>query len=413
MLTKIAFITPLYSPAFLSGSEKIVKMLAEELARQDFDVSVITVNALTPRFWYDPFFGKKLSKRFEVINGVKVYRLSLRWYLSSFFFLLHRFLSFILPQSLALKLTIWSKGPYFNGLYPLLWQQDFAVIHCSPFPLNLNWQTVEAIKHLKKRPKLILTPLFHTAVSEYYNPNLQIILQAANVVHLLTNFEKEKISQSFAIPQEKMVVIPLFLDLEKLKRVNELSSQVKNFKEKYRLNDRKIVLFAGNKGPLKGAITLLKTINCLHYKDSSFLLLTIGQATKDWERAKRKVAKDCFLDLGFVSEENKEVVFALCDFFCLPSQSESFGFGFLEAWQKEKAVIAARLGATQEIIISDKTGILVEFGNTEELSLAIERLANNKALAKDLGQNGFRALCANYSSQKVLNKYIDLFKNYE
>lgn len=409
MPTKIAFITPLYLPALLSGSEVTVKMLSEELTHGDFDVSVITSNALTARLWYDPFFGKKLSKSFAVINGVKVYRLPCRSYLSSFFFLLNRCFRSFLPQPFAKKLAIWSKGPYLKGLLPLLAKQEFAVIHCSPFPLNLNWQVAAAVRHLKKRPRLILTPLFHGEVAEYYNPQLQTILDEADVIHLLTNFEKEKIKQSFAIPEEKMVVIPLFLDLEKLKDNKELNNRIKDFKEQHRLKNRKIVLFAGNKGPLKGAITLLKIIGRLYLEDSSYLLLTIGQTTKDWEKAKREVDKDCFLDLGFVSTEQKEITFASCDFLCLPSKSEAFGLVYLEAWAKEKAVIAANMGVTREMIASEKAGILVEFGNSEELSLAIVKLANNRVLAKDLGQNGYRAVCNKYSRQKVLKKYLSLY----
>jgi glycosyltransferase involved in cell wall biosynthesis len=75
-----------------------------------------------------------------------------------------------------------------------------------------------------------------------------------------------------------------------------------------------------------------------------------------------------------------------CHLFCLPSVQEGFGIVFLEAMANGKAIVAARAGATPEVV---KHGLLVEPENDEELAYAIERLYKEPRLRESLGEAGF------------------------
>jgi glycosyltransferase involved in cell wall biosynthesis len=77
--------------------------------------------------------------------------------------------------------------------------------------------------------------------------------------------------------------------------------------------------------------------------------------------------------------------YSQCHLFCLPSVQEGFGIVFLEAMANGKPVVAARAGATPEVV---QHGLLVEPDNDQELADAIERLYREPLLRESLGNAG-------------------------
>ena len=78
-----------------------------------------------------------------------------------------------------------------------------------------------------------------------------------------------------------------------------------------------------------------------------------------------------------------------CDVFCLPSVQEGFGIVFLEAMAAGKPIVAARAGATPEVV---ENGLLVEPESEEALAEAIKRLHREPRLRRLLGDCGGRAV---------------------
>lgn len=210
---KIAFVTPLYLPANLSGSGMVVKDIAESLVKISMDITIVTSDALTPRYWYDPFFGKRVTKRIERINGVKVIRLRSNQLYSSSFFILLKFLKFIIPPFLLEIIMVKYNGPELINLKRLLIKESFDVIYCSPFPLNINLQVADIKKYLKKGTKLIYRPDFHAHHLLYQNKFLSKIFFEADLIQCLTRTEYEEIRALFNVPKEKIVFIPNGIDL--------------------------------------------------------------------------------------------------------------------------------------------------------------------------------------------------------
>lgn len=406
-MKKIAFITPHYYPSKLTGSGVVAMKLAEEFAKLGHDVSVITSNALTTRYWYDPIFGKKIEKKYEVHNKVKIHRLSCNQLYSSICFIVLRYFGKFLPKKFFDYLKIASSGPYLIGLSKILTSHDYDIIHCSPFPLGINKQVVTILNKIKKKPKLIFTPFFHSQVSDFENPELKKIFKSADIIHVITDTEKNEISTRFLINTKKIIVIPLFLDMSSMHNIKYFKKDILLFKKKYHLENRKIILFAGIKGVAKGAIDLLLSVNMLHKTNPEYILITIGTDTRDWIKAKEKIDKESLLDFGYVTVKEKEIIFASCDIFCLPSKSETFGMVYLEAWSKNKPVIVANIPVIREFMGRD--AIFIEFGNKEQLLRAITKIASDKKLANVLGRRGNKKLINKYTFSKVFPRYVAMF----
>lgn len=405
---KIAFVTPVYLPAHLYGSDTVVRLLAEKFATKGFDTSVITSDALTPRRWYDPLFSKRIAKPSDVIGGVTVFRLPCNQLFSSGCYFLRTFLRPLLPLPIRESLDVLYAGPALVGLRDLLQQRSFDVVHCSPFPLYLNKQVEDCIATLSKKPKLVLTPFFHANVEAYRNRALREILRRADIIHAVTHVEKADMQRIHGVESRKIAVLPLFIDIRSMHETGDLVEDVETFKDRYHIHGRKLLLYAGLKGPMKGAIDVLRAVDHLYKRDTTYSLVAIGQGGKEWAAAKRELKSRCLIDFGYKEGREKETIFAACDIFCMPSKSDSFGLVYLEAWHKKKPVIAADVPAMRELIGDNETGFLVPFGDTGALAAAIEQLMDDAVLSKKFGFNGYRALTENYTVERQYAAYRTL-----
>ena len=113
------------------------------------------------------------------------------------------------------------------------------------------------------------------------------------------------------------------------------------------------------------------------------------------EKRSMIVRRANLLDLGYVSEEEKRDAFDACDLFVMPSRYDSFGIVYLEAWRCGKPVIGARVGAIPEVIEEGKDGLLVEFGDVDQLASAMLHLLNHPDLCREMGEAGRKKVIEN------------------
>lgn len=389
-----------------------VRILAEALVQHGFDVSIITSNARTPRYWYDPIFGRKLDRQFEIIHGVSVYRFATFQLLSSIAYILVHIVRF-LPRRIDDRLKILANGPYLLGLETFLKHKHFDVIHSSPFPLGINLQATSGVQKCSPASKFIITPFFHAHMSEFYNPELQPIYRASDRIHVISQSEKADVMKGFDVDPKKFCILPLCLNTISMHSNEDLLPDIARIKSAYGLEHRKVILFAGIKGKGKGVMDALSAVYTLWKKDPSYVFVAMGTATPEWQTYIKNVDPDCLRDLPYKTGREKEAFFALADIYCMPSATETFGLTYAEAWHKKKPVIGADFPPVNELIIKNAGGITVPYGNTQAIAAAITKLIRNPVLSRKLGANGYRALMARYTLDGMLPKYIRLFQESE
>jgi len=406
---RIAIITPFYTPAKLSGSSLLNKQIAELLKENGFQVTVITSNAYWVRYWKDLLFNRTIKPKDIEENGIRIIRLKHHHLISSITYLLSHYLNFILPKQVRAKFEIMHYGPFLDQkeLASQINKNNFDIVYSSTLPLFLNFQLVDIISKLNKKPTFIFRPDFHVALPVFHNYLLQSILKRADLIQVFTKSEKKALMRTFNIKENKVKIIPAAI---KIKNTHISTKEVLDFKKKYKLGGKKIVLFVGERNYHKGALFLLKTMRNLFKEDQSYILLSIGLSKKEWFLEKMFGERSFLIDLGYVSEKNKQIAFQVSNIFCLPSISESFGIVYLEAWLQKKPVIGVKIPAIRELIENNKGGVCVEFNNELELKNAINLLTNNKSLARLYGLNGYRALKNKYNFNNLKTIYLKMFR---
>lgn len=88
---------------------------------------------------------------------------------------------------------------------------------------------------------------------------------------------------------------------------------------------------------------------------------------------------------GALSHGEALAVLSTADVFALNSSYEGLSHVLIEAMSLGLPIVATKVGGNPELIEDDKTGILVESGDTSALVSALIRLLTNQELAKKMG----------------------------
>ena len=121
----------------------------------------------------------------------------------------------------------------------------------------------------------------------------------------------------------------------------------------------------------------------------------------------------CFV--GRVSAERLPAFYRRCDVMVMPSRLradrsdvEGFGIVFIEANACGKPVIGGRSGGVEDAILDGVTGFLVDPASIEDLTLRLQLLLSEKALAARLGAQGAARAAQELSWQAVAKRVGDI-----
>ena len=101
---------------------------------------------------------------------------------------------------------------------------------------------------------------------------------------------------------------------------------------------------------------------------------------------------------------------AAADIFVMPSSHEPLGNVILEAWAQQKPVVSSRSEGPTWFMRDGENGLLVDIGDTDGFTRAIERLINDRQLADHVAFGGHETLMGQFSEEAVANAYIELFR---
>ncbi len=98
---------------------------------------------------------------------------------------------------------------------------------------------------------------------------------------------------------------------------------------------------------------------------------------------------------------NPYPILAACDVFALTSLNEGIPNAMLEAMALRKPVIVTRAGGTAEAIRDGENGLLVRFGDEQELANALGLLYERPELRQKLGEQGHLTVLSQFSTERM------------
>jgi len=181
----------------------------------------------------------------------------------------------------------------------------------------------------------------------------------------------------------------------------------------------KSLLFVGRFVEKKGLRHLIEALPLVFQKHTEVKLTVVGHGPEE-DAVKRLVSalnlEEKVNFLGAVENSKLPGIYQSAEVVVFPSvvdikgDMEGFGLVMVEALGCECAVIASDLPAIHDIIIDDKTGIIVKQKNVQQIAQEIIYLLDNPDMQRSLGKEGRKYVLERYDWEITKRKYCDLFE---
>ena len=273
---------------------------------------------------------------------------------------------------------------------------------------------------LTKRLPIVTT--FHTPhFADFYSTDLVDVNQV--MIKFLEIFdyriEKALISSSNAITA---VSEGVKLDLNRYYRINPEKVKVlgnavsdrflKVNPSLFSQKDPLKILYVGRFDYRKGLLDLIESMKTVVRKVPQARLVLIGKGPLMSQVIKRVNELDLREKVeikGFISRDEVLANYLSASIFVLPSHYEGMATTSLEAMACGDALVATDVRGNSDVVVPDKTGLLVPKKEPIALANAIINLLENSDLKEILAKNARKLIAEEFTWQKVTDRVIEVY----
>ncbi len=238
-------------------------------------------------------------------------------------------------------------------------------------------------------------------------PFAKLIFKKARFITAVSTSLKQLISKDFGIDGNRIFVFPMPFETSKF----------------YELKERKVkkgaILSIGRLIQRKGYDYLVRAAQILKDKGVEFQVTIIGSGPEE-EKLKELIAElnlenyvaivDWLPQKELINYYNQSEIFVLPSITDWKKESEGLGLVLLEAMACKVPVVATRSGGIVDIVIHEKTGLLVPEKDAPALASALKRLLVDEELEEKLAKEGYRFVHENFTTQATARKLKTIYQ---
>jgi len=174
----------------------------------------------------------------------------------------------------------------------------------------------------------------------------------------------------------------------------------------------KYFLFVGRISAEKGIGVLLDAYRTLGEGAPPLKVVGTGAGIDHWKHwCERNGISGKVEWLGFKVGAELQRIYRDCIALVNPTLlNETFGLTCLEALAQGRPVIASSVGAIPEVVDNDIDGYLVAPGSGQELAMAIDRMAKDRASSLEMGRLGRDKVAREFSQQDHYERLLELYR---
>ena len=198
--------------------------------------------------------------------------------------------------------------------------------------------------------------------------------------------------------QDKIKVLPNFVDKQTMEK--GINTEIKS---------GDYFFYAGGVAEIKGLYTLLETMKSLP-RDINLHLAGSGDYEKIKEFIKENNLENIKI-LGTLTKEQMQKEYENCICVLMPSEwFETFGMINIEAAVWGKPSVSSNIGGLSNVVENEKTGLIFEPKNKEQLKECILKYWNNRDLALQHGRAAREKVLSQYSEDIYFNRLREIYK---
>ncbi len=251
---------------------------------------------------------------------------------------------------------------------------------------------------------------FKNKLKKFYNS----VMVRSNLIIAGSNFIfshiKEKYSD-YLSSDKKLLVIFRGINTDYFDSSTTLETDEDNLFKSWKIQvGKKIILFPGRLTTWKGQEMFLEALNKvnIHLGHEAFTAVILGsdQGRDLYKKKLIRLVEQYRLTNQVIFIENcnhMPLAYKISDFVVSASiEPEAFGRISVEAQSMQKPILASNIGGSKETIMDNKTGLLFEAGNSEEMSKKIIELLNlDESTLKQMGIEGRKNVINKFNVEKM------------
>jgi glycosyltransferase involved in cell wall biosynthesis len=217
-------------------------------------------------------------------------------------------------------------------------------------------------------------------------------LKRADMVKLLYSNQLDALPLLCSLPF-RHVAFPEFVPMNRFARVP--------------VHDGKYIFLLGYPWYLKGVDLLIRAFNMLSPEFPEHRLKIVGWCPEGREYFENLAGGNNKIELcDPVYYDEVPSLMSSCSCYVLASRTEAMGRVLAEAMACRKPIVASNVGGVPSIIFHGYNGLLFERESVDDLAQKLRAILADKALAKKLGDNGYK-----YAEEHLSEScYVDNYK---
>ena len=251
---------------------------------------------------------------------------------------------------------------------------------------------------------------FKSKIKKFYNSIMlrsDLIIAGSNFIfsHIKENY-KEYLNNS-----KKFLVIFRGINIDYFDASTTLTEEEDKLFKSWNLEvEKKTILLPGRITEWKGHEMFIEAMNKINiqlgHKLFKAVILGSDQGRDLYKKKLIRLVEQYRMNdqIKFVDHcENMPLAYKISDLIVSTSiEPEAFGRIAVEAQSMEKPIIASNLGGSKETIVNNKTGILFDAGDSDDLSKKIIEFFNfDKSTIEQMGKEGRKNVSAKFNVEKM------------
>jgi len=251
---------------------------------------------------------------------------------------------------------------------------------------------------------------FKSKIKKFYNSIMlrsDLIIAGSNFIfsHIKENY-KEYLNNS-----KKFLVIFRGINIDYFDASTTLTEDEDKLFKSWNLEiEKKTILLPGRITEWKGHEMFIEAMNKINiqlgHKSFNAVILGSDQGRDLYKKKLTRLVEQYRMNdqIKFIDHcENMPLAYKISDLIVSTSiEPEAFGRIAVEAQSMEKPIIASNLGGSKETIVNNKTGILFDAGDSDDLSKKIIEFFNfDKSTIEQMGKEGRKNVSAKFNVEKM------------
>ncbi|HET6203841.1 MAG TPA: glycosyltransferase [Planctomycetota bacterium] len=210
-------------------------------------------------------------------------------------------------------------------------------------------------------------------------------------------------------PPDRVVLLRAGLELEPFLAVEEGAADGRAFREEIGLEAKVPLLLAvGRLARIKRLDVLLRALRLLS-PDIHLALVGDGPEREGLVALARELGLDARVRwCGF--RRDLAGIYAAADLLALSSDSEGLPLALVEGMASGRAVVATEVGGVPELVVHDRTGLLVPPGDPARFAAAASALLERPGLRAEMGKRGRARVRERYAAARFLRETAALYR---